>query len=128
MTDRHDDTTPGGPVDAPQVPTAILRGFPGASFVPDTAQLLDALRQLSTLLLLTAEAADNIVAALTGEPPDSDPYAEPARTDSWPVRAGHRTDSGPYGADTTPDMRPANERPRLSVVRPLTPDNGTEAS
>jgi hypothetical protein len=109
VSDRQDDTTTG-PVEAAQ-----LRGLPGLSPLDDrAAQLVDALRQLSTLLLLTAEAADNIVAALTGEPPDTGPYAEPVRT-------GQRT-------DTTPDIQPDSERPRLSVVRPVTPDNGTEAS
>jgi hypothetical protein len=115
VTDRQDNPTTG------PVPAAQLRGGAGPSPLDDrTAQLADALRQLSTLLLLTAEAVDNAVSALTGQPtntaadmypdsqPDSVPYTEPVRT-------GHRT-------DTTPDTRPDDERPRLSVVRPLSPD------
>ena len=96
MTD-HQDGTITGPVDAAQ-----LRGIPGPSPLDaGTAQLVDALRQLSTLLLLTADAADNIVAALTGH----DPYAEPVRT-------GHRT-------DTAPDTGADSARPTLAIVRPV---------
>jgi hypothetical protein len=56
---------------------------------------------LSTLLLLTAEAADTIAAMLTGQPVS--------------------TAAGMY-PDSQPDTRPDNERPRLSVVRPLSTD------
>jgi hypothetical protein len=101
----HEDDTTTGPVDAAQ-----LRGIAGpAPLDAGAVQLVDALRQLSTLLLLTAEAADNILAALTGEPPDTDPHDDPRGADSEPAWCGHRADT-----------RTGSERPKLAVVRPVT--------
>lgn len=71
--------------------------------LPDnTAKLVDALQGLSTLLLLTAEACDEITAGLTGRPVDT---AADMYPDSQPdIYAA-------TGADST--------RPKLAVVTPI---------
>lgn len=68
--------------------------------VPDsTAKLADALQGLSTLLLLTAEACDEITSALTGKPVDTAAVMYPdSQPDIW--------------ADTSAD----SVRPKLAVV------------
>lgn len=71
--------------------------------LPDnTAKLVDALQGLSTLLLLTAEACDEITSALTGKPVDT-------AADMYP-------DSQP---DIYADTSAASTRPKLAVVAPI---------
>lgn len=78
-------------------------GTAPAGAVPDPAALTDALRQLSTLLLLTAEAADSIVSALTGQPVST-------AADMYP--------------DSQPDTSAGSARPKLAVVRTIPAPRG----